>query len=322
MSQDIDMEILETTQQTSCVKDEHVSLEVGEFNIQYGCRIIFKTAKEKNEVRYKLNIQLIEKYQGEYIFLINRLDEFYINDQVPTDASDMCAFTSNQFIFPMMISTDQSGKFMAVENFEEICQRWPEHKKGLEEKFDEKILNRSANSVERLMSSKDRFEEIIKKDWFLTLYFSAIYRSYAGQDSRNISWSYPIVTKAKPVGYDLNATLEERKSHYRINFDGTIDDERSAMDLEQSLSYPYYALTKDNARAMDGTCRIVYLVNRQQGIIHGYDAKFETAFEIPMEIQASMFRIQDVVDREGEFEGVQAAPKKKGFFASLFGSKS
>ncbi|WP_339699508.1 hypothetical protein [uncultured Marixanthomonas sp.] len=290
-----------------------------ERQITYGCHIIFenKEAKTKNEIRYKMDIEIVKNGERYIDYIIKRHDSFYLNDEVPSNTSDLCLFEAGQFIYPLKLRANKSGKALRITNFDEIKNRWTvNHKTDILEKYGLEIANGYVTGVNSILSSEDIFVKYILNEWFLCLYFNNLYGDYSENFINTLDRLYPLLPKTKPVSFHSKAKIKNDGTYDRVFFKGKINDDRCYEDLSQKLKTPYFSLINPDAKQAEADFKLQYLMEMGSGLILGLDALFNHNINGEQTIGVGMYKI-------GEVENGEAKPKniekdKKGIFARIF----
>lgn len=288
---------------------------------RYGCMIIFEDNHAKNSLRYKLEIKYLGKSDhNSNIFQINRNTDIYINDKFPESSMDELASKVSQVIYPLKLECNQNGTLKSVINFDEIKERWIVLKKELKKYYKGEVTDKYIKLNDITLSVSELFLNKIKQDWFLHLFFAPIHVSYT--DSRYVfdKPKYYIAGNAGLVEYETKKTLEENSSgpiHF-VKINGTINDQRCALDLEQELKFPYYKTLNSDEKPLKGTCNITYGINKETGVIQGIEAYFETNFVEKKKITVKMFSL----DKLKEIETPQEENNEENGFWSRFFKKS
>lgn len=289
------------------------------FKGEYGCMVLFEEGSSKNQLRYKLTIEhcgVVNNNQN--IFKIDRDSKIYVNDKEPEDFIDKIAIQVSQVIYPLEIKTSYEGAFKDILNFDHILSRWKQQKKAIKETYKGDIVDKYIKLTDTTLSDVEFLKDKITKDWFINLYFSPIYKWYSDDLYVETDVKYPISGKAKPVNYKVRQEIEETEfNDLEINFKGTIQDERCALDLNQKLDYPYYRSKNSDERDLEGEANIKYLLNKKTGIIDGYEAIFNTLFEIPKKVTVKMF-LQKAIKENIELKYTEENKPKKSFWSKFF----
>ncbi|WP_340199085.1 hypothetical protein [Ascidiimonas sp. W6] len=292
------------------------------FSAQYGCMIIFEEDDVINELRYKLNVTFLEQEEFTSTLLVDREPDFFINDKIPNNLNEIIPFEVSSFIYPLVVETNYQGNISRINNFDEIKIRWKKLKNTLNRKYDNAILAKYIKQSENYLRSIQSFEKRIFQDWFLNLYFAPIYTSYSDDLYTFKQIGYPIIKGISPINYQIKQKIIESPKDIRITLNGEIDDPRCALDIEQGSNTPYFSIINPKEKKLKGTNDILYFVNKNSGVIEGYNAVFETSFYIPKKVTIKMFLLEHISTKksviiEDETYTTKTKPKKN-FFSKLF----
>ncbi|KAA1245322.1 hypothetical protein [Aquimarina sp. RZ0] len=308
-------------------RDHQLLLKPKGFTGKYGCMIILDDHQSRTELRYKLTIKFIGKVdEFTNSFRITRLPEFYINDQAPQDFLDKLAYEVSNVIYPLEIETLRNGQIHSINNHNDVVSRWNITKKRLSKNYKGLLVDKYIKLTDYTLRSPEVFFDKISKDWFLQLYFAPLYNVYSDDFTFGCEIKYPIAGKALPVNYLTELTIEDLENESSkdiiIKGKGKIKDQRCALDIEQELDDPYYAKINTNEKKLNGTCDLIYLLDKKTGIVEGYEANFETKFAKPKKVCIKMFLLEKIPEHSVLIDDQEAEENKndnqKGFWTKLF----
>ncbi len=310
------MENLQEKDQVNILDEYNLTINPQGFKGDYGCMITIDDGKSIHSLRYRLIIQYtgaLNKYVKYY--KIDRSKAVYSNDKEPESFIDRLALQVSSILYPLEIQVDYKGTLVDIINFEEIKERWSLEKEKIKGQYTGTIVNDYIRLTDHTLRSSDVLLEKMKKDWFLNLYFAPLYIDYTEEYYVDQQITYPTAGKVAPIKYQVTQKLEGAEDidarDYRIKINGAIDDERCALDIEQGLDTPYYNLLNPQEKDLKGTCELTYLLNKEIGIIEGFEANFVTQYAVPKKVEVLMF-LQERLEIEKKEE------TKKGFWAKLF----
>lgn len=307
---------------TNALDNYHLRLNPKSLNATYGCSVFFDDGKSQNEVRYKLDISFIGDLENEIrSYRIQRDKNIYVNDKKPDTFVDKLAFEVSQCLYPLDIRTSKNGKLLAILNFEDIILRWNRTKECLQEDYKSKLTTKYIKATETSLQSEVMLLKKISKDWFINLYFNDLYKFYSENFYIDEKVEYPIVGTIKPITYKVRSTIasNEDTKDIRLDVKGTIDDERSALDIEQKLDAPYYREIDENEKSLKGDCDLIYLFEGSTGIIEAIEANFNTKFSTPKKILVKLFLLKKL-EQKNSFvvKDEEEREDKPGFWSKLF----
>lgn len=310
---------------TRAFDDYHLRFYPENLNANYGCSVFFDDGKSQNEIRYKLDISFIGNVENEVrSFRIQRDSEIYINDIKPEAFIDTLAFEVSECLYPLEIRTTKDGKLNTILNFEEIISRWEITKKRIQEDYKGDLTEKYIKATEKSLQSEEILLQKISKDWLIHLYFNSLYKFYSEDLYIDTKIEFPVINNIKPLEYQVKSKIQLDKDteDIRLDIKGTIDDERSALDIEQKLDYPYYKEQNKNEKSLKGTCNLIYLFEGNTGIIEAIEAEFNTKLSPPKKILVKLFLLKKL-DNNTNFsiENEKENESKDGFWSKLFKTK-
>jgi hypothetical protein len=183
--------------------------------------LIYKPIKDKKEyevfykytdgsdpitITYQASVVSIEgnlKQTG-HIIEIDRISSPEINDEAPASAIDELAVATAKVIYPLQIILDTRGKWIAINNYEEIVKRWQIIKEKVQDEFESRWVESYVLETENTLKNEDVLFNSLKKDWFLRTFFVKIYTDYYSQYIlRNTSISFPIISSMDDFQYSV-----------------------------------------------------------------------------------------------------------------------
>lgn len=313
---------IKSTNTSAFDKNSNLKFNPKNLNGKYGCSVLFDDGKSQNEIRYKLNILFNGDIENRIkTFIVDREDKIYVNNVVQNNFIDKLAIETSSCIYPLHLKTKSNGKLLEILNFDEILKRWEEKKENLKEDYKSKLTEKYIKATNKSLASKDVLLNKIRKDWFINLYFNSLYKFYSEDLYINEKLSYPIIGNAKPVEYQVvsKIKLNEDTKDIRLDIKGNIDDERSALDIEQQLDYPYYKEKNENEKPLKGKCNLIYLFEGNTGIIEAIEAEFNIEFSIPKKILVKLFLLENSESKSNfVIEDAEENKPNKGFWSRLF----
>lgn len=263
------------------------------FNGVYGCMIEFQSDQDSNLLRYKQHFEYLGENNGQnHLFRITRFDNIYINDREPDSFLQELGQEVSGVLYPLDVECNPIGNLKTIVNFEEIQERWNVKKGQLLTKHKNESTVKYIERVSYSLAFKERFLNKLNSDYFLALYFKPIFVYYTAFLNFETQLSFPILGSAKPVNFNINQAIDEKalqRNEYRIHISGSIDDERSLVDLEQKLEYPNYSSENNEDK---GSCDISYLLNDETRIIEGINGVFDLKFGRTRKILVKMFLLE------------------------------
>ena len=290
---------------------------------RYGCMITFEEKGQKQALRYKLDI----KYLGmsntaNSIFRLDRSAAVYINDKLPETTMDDLAAKVSQVIYPLDIETQGNGALRAVVNFEAIQKRWETLKAEIRLQYKGELIEKYIAMNDVPLKYPDIFFAKIAQDWFIHLFFTPLYLNYGDRLKFGDTAAYYIAGNAGGVNYNVIRRVNENPSGPRhfANINGVIHDERCALDLEQELTFPYFAANlpeeKQSQSPLVGSCDITYAIHKETGVVTGIEGYFDTQFMAPKKVTVKMFALGAL--KEKAPLGIEDGKKEDNFWKRFF----
>lgn len=149
----------------------------------YGVRMVIEKGQETIEIRYNLHIRYIqEESEDSVLLLIHRASDVYINDELPTLCMDELAYHTGKVFYPFVVEVDKRANWIGIRNYQQIQSRWEkEIVPYVRLRYSGEIVNRYLESMDEVISSKDKLEAILKNELSIKILFKSAYRVYSPQ---------------------------------------------------------------------------------------------------------------------------------------------
>lgn len=231
--------------------------------------VIFKYFKSDNDftqIHFETEVTYIgQSENGKHYFRINR-KKVFINESAPDLTVEQLAEKAGSCLYPMNISTNNEGPFEEIENFEEINKRWNSKKIELQNYYKGKIAERIIENLDKVYSSKEKLDQIIKKDLFLTLFFMPIYRKHNNRIA-NYEKRIAFLPIQKSVSYTIVQEVEKYLTDTKkqvIRLLGKSDEE-ILLEPDLQLDYKIDNETK-SIYSIKGSINVQRLKNKIQKV--------------------------------------------------------
>lgn len=204
---------------------------------------------------------------GEYVISV-RFKNFLINQNKPELLMEILAERCREPINDLKLLASKESKVVDVLNHDEITQKWQRTKEDLRKEYSGKLFERYLELQENTISNKEFLLEKLKKDIFISQFFSGIYninfKSYffkanENPDFMNISYEIPVNFEMLNQGvyskkeelflrksideqlYDFNQMpIESYKTFYTLDGDHFIKNVMGKFEaLNQSVSFAF-----------------------------------------------------------------------------------
>jgi hypothetical protein len=196
----------------------------------YNVFYTFSDDEEQTSISFQTSIEGLEnnpKING-FIVQIDRTSITLLNNEEPELVIDELALATAKVIYPLQIILNYRGKFVGVNNYEEIVKRWEIVKENIRDNFESEQTENYIISTEATLQSKETLLASLKKDWFLNAYFSEIYINYYSKYKINSKIHFPVITDFEDFEYKIVQEMNkysDDESQLTISQAGQIDNE-------------------------------------------------------------------------------------------------
>ncbi|KIA86037.1 hypothetical protein [Kaistella jeonii] len=139
---------------------------------KYG--VLIKYLPKELQIHYQVNV----KHNSEFVEITK--EKTYVNDQEIDQTVEQLFEKAEQALYPMQISTDQSGRLDHILNSKTIADNW---KKDCEPKLREYYQSDTADKIFQKLdvafSDLDTKLELLNRNIFFKLFFLNVYQNYS-----------------------------------------------------------------------------------------------------------------------------------------------
>ncbi|MFC3158880.1 LysM domain-containing protein [Chryseobacterium arachidis] len=231
--------------------------------LRYGVTITLEKGDHINELKYENSVKWLKTENRLHFFEIDRISDLFINEEQVNEMADLLAYKTSKVLYPLQISTDENGKFNAVENLSEYAKRWNNVKDEVYKEYEGEIVDEYCLKIERILDEPELLTGLMKNDYFLRTVFFGIYKSF-GKDFKTINQeSFPVIQNPKEPNYEITFEIDPIKDEHdlvNITGNGKLHDERSVYDFISGT--PFSFIIEDHPVMNDkGDFRIKFYLN-------------------------------------------------------------
>lgn len=207
------------------------------FSRSYGLLINYKDGENEDAVKYELMVTYVKTIpEVARIFKIERTSMVYINDVAPNTTIDELSYQAGQVFYPLSIAVDFDGAYQEVHNREEIIERWPSHKRKLQEYFKGEPVERYLKLMEEVIYDEWSLNECFRKDLFISSYFCPIYKPYTSDLAVKGDLFFPVAAEGAGMSFETEQSAEpylNDSGEIILRHKGAVKDERSVQEMEE-----------------------------------------------------------------------------------------
>lgn len=288
--------------------------------------------KKKNTIKYEVDITYLKTIPDQArLFKIERTTKVYLNDTDPDLLMDKLAAETGAALYPVVAEIDFDGKFLGINNHEEIKERWAQKRKEIKDYFVGDIAEQYCRLMDSTVNSLPQLNWSYKKDMLIGSYFNAIYKSYGSLLRTDAEMKFMLAGNASPVAYHV--TSEVKRYLHEMGLvelvqAGIVTDERSIHDLEEERSFPFERIQDAYAKPAAGKYTARYLLHPNSNAIRSINAEWELDLTEKRVINVSMHQINAGGQAEENTARAQNQPslvfldkdESRGLFSGIFKS--
>lgn len=292
-----------------------LKLNAPHFSRRYGYTVSFTEGLSVNKLKYEVEVTylktLLEKAR---LFKLDRVSPVYINDTEPDLLIDQLVYEIGKVFYPLIAEIDFNGKFLKISNVEEIQKRWLIVKEDVSNYFIGEEVEKYVYLMDEAISDEQHLNDSFENDLFISTYFANIYKSYTSSLVIEKDTSFPLAGKGKPVQFRLTENVERQLNEFQaieIHHQGTVNDERSAQDIEEEYFFPVHRLSDPSINTAEGSYEALYILNKDTKAIESVVAKWTLSLKSRKEVEVKIFEIETEASLKAS---TTAAPAGSGLF--------
>ncbi len=101
-----------------------------------------------------------------FLYRLDRTSPLYINEVTPELLVDKLAYETGKIFYPLVVETKRDGKFLAIQNFDEIRIRWRKVRLDLETYYEGEYATRYIRLMDEKLMDDNFIQVCFKNDWY------------------------------------------------------------------------------------------------------------------------------------------------------------
>lgn len=293
-------------------------LSLDNSNINNSYAVLYSIEKGQNvyHIQQEFSVKWRAKNEEGYSFFeVNRIGDLYINDTRTSTMADEIAEQASAALYPLLVVVDESGKWIYINNFNQIEERWIETKKQIRKYYKGEIVEKYFSIYDRNLEDSDTLYISLSKDWFLNAFFNEIHIEYPASLSIQKEQEFPFIAKSD----NLNFKVEQKVDRYLdidnflvIDINGKLNDHRTKTDFEKELGLSVKEYSDEKAM---GNYRAKYFLNPQNHMPEVVFISCDLALETPQKFSVTISNKEDQKEMNAKPKSQlfveEAEPKKK-----------
>mgnify|MGYP003583324884 CR=1 FL=1 len=293
-----------------------LSLDNSHINNSYSVLYSIEKGQNVYHIKQEFNVRWRARNEDGYSFFeVDRIGHLYINDTQTSTMADEIAEKASAALYPLLVVVDQSGKWVYINNFNQIEERWIEAKKQIRKYYKGELVEKYISIYDRNLEDSDSLYISLSKDWFLNAFFNEIHVEYPASLSIQKEQEFPFMAKSD----NLNFKVEQKVDEYLdidnflvIDINGQLNDQRTKTDLEKELGLPVKEYSEEKAT---GKYRAKYFLNPQKHMPEVIFISCDLALETSQKFSVTISNKDDQKEMSAEPEPQlfveEVEPKKK-----------
>jgi hypothetical protein len=239
-----------------------LSLNNAQINNSYSVVYTIENGDATTTIKQQFNVKWKARSENNfYFFEVDRIGPTYINDTITNTMVQEIAEKASVALYPLLVVVDEDGKWVYINNFSKIEERWEEAKKQIRKYYKGNDVEKYFSIYDKNLEDSDTLYLSLSKDWFLNAFFNEIHVEYPPSLSIQKEIDFPFLAKSDNLTFRVNQKLDD---HYDvdnflvIDINGKLDDERNKTHFERELNLPVKEYSEEK---VSGDYRAKYFLN-------------------------------------------------------------
>ena len=199
-------------QQTVFIGEEFVlPFRPFELNNEYSvlCTIEKGEHVETLKQNYKVRRLRPDTDQNDYHFIqIDKISELLIDGKPADLAVHKVAEKTAQFLFPIRIVVDKYGKWVDLNSYDKLKERWEKQKDEIEDAYEGEVYDTIVDNIEKAIIDDDTLIESLSGNWFLRAFFNGIHIAYTEKLKIEKNIFFPAIAEMDDLEFLLSQKAE------------------------------------------------------------------------------------------------------------------
>lgn len=284
-----------------------ISLNNAQVNNSYGVLYTIENGTETHTIKQEINVRWRAKNEnGYYFFEVDRIGSIYINDTAASTMVEEIAEKASAALYPLLVVVDENGKWVYINNFNQILERWNEAKQQIQKYYEGDEVEKYLSIYDKNLEDSDTLYLSLSKDWFLNAFFNGIHVQYPPILSIRKEIDFPLIAKTENIKFLVDQKVDDRLDIDKfliIDINGKLHDDRTKTDFENELQIPVKEYSEQQAV---GSYRAKYFLNPQDYIPESIFISCNLELEVPQKYSVSISNLN-------ERKEISASPKQELF---------
>lgn len=203
------------------------------FELNHNYSVFYKIEKEGKKQTLQQNFSLVrlkpDTKQSDYHFIeINKISELLIDGEPIDTRAYSVAEKTAELLFPLRIVVNKYGKWIDLNSYDKLKERWEKQKDSIKELFDGKIFMQLTKNIENAIEDNTLLVKLLSGNWFLRAYFNGIHRAYTQTFETERKLYFPAIAETDDVEFLISQKVNPYLNNLNlieITQNGRSDDE-------------------------------------------------------------------------------------------------
>ncbi|KAF2079273.1 hypothetical protein [Flavobacterium sharifuzzamanii] len=247
----------------------------------YAVLCTIENGKDVHSIKQQIKISWQAENAGFHFYYVSRDEALYVNDTAVNTMAQEIAQKASQALYPLLIVVDENGKWVYVNNYDQIVERWNETKNQIRKYYKGDQTEKYFKIYDKNLADEDSLFLSIQKDWFLNALFNEIHVQYPQDLSLKKHTSFPHLPNTKSIQYFVNQKIDEHldtNNLILIDIIGKLDDSRTKTDFQNELNHPVKEYSDEKA---GGNYTAKYYLNPNSYMPEAFIVNADLELDIP-----------------------------------------
>ncbi|MBS7231154.1 LysM peptidoglycan-binding domain-containing protein [Flavobacterium psychroterrae] len=257
-------------------------------NKKYEVLYTIENGDKKEVVKQQFSVKRLkpDTNQDDYHFFeIDRISKVHINGEIADTVAYKVAEKTGEILYPLRVIVDKSGKWVDINSYYKIKDRWEIQKEEIEDSYDGKVFETLVKEIEGTIHDNNTLLGSISGNWFLRAFFNGIHIAYTDKFVIEKKVYFPAIAEIDDLGFlitqkvnpyldELNRIIvtqsgdldeEQVEGNYEANYFlnpnnymiERLDLECSVIDMERKITVKITNLDKDKIEVDSGISLLV-----------------------------------------------------------------
>ncbi|MDQ8011021.1 MAG: hypothetical protein REI96_01130 [Flavobacterium nitrogenifigens] len=281
----------------------------------YAVQYTIENGKEIYTIKQQIKISWRAKNEGYHFYYVSRYEDLYVNNIAANTMIEEIAQKASQALYPMLIVVDENGKWVYINNYDQIVERWNETKSKIRKYYKGDQTEKYFKIYDKNLEDEDSLFFSIQKDWFLNALFNEIHVQYPQDLSLKKHISFPHLAKTENIQYLVHQEIDDHLNIDNlivIDINGKLDDSRTKTDFQNELKIPVKEYSEEKAL---GNYKAKYFLNPNTYMPEAFTVSCDLALDIPQKYTVTATNLHTaeklvIASRELTFAGVYKPEKR------------